>query len=713
MIELCQVFFSIFVILLKYFHNRQLMSNNKSNKSEEFLKLEREAARGKSLLANAVNRAGIAFDERACFGMSTKGAEIVARNFGKDSSSSPSSSSTTSTSVVYSTALNRNGLQQHNNSKHHLDSASSELAALAHLQSQQQQVLNSPGAAANIAALHAIARAAMTSNAISKSGAAALQLARITNGGGGVGGVSQSELDQFGNHLCNAVYSSNGELVKIICDRMAPYLPELRGPHNRTPLMIAAHVGIPEICEYLIVRRCPVNAQDSDGKSALHFACEAGNLEVCRLLLRVGADPNCIARDVDLHTPVSLAIGYGNAELLELLIDFRAKVDVDYPATRAGMRFLIEFENSFTLYQNRFEEREKRGRMHPMCVPNVPPNHEKKTEFDPNAPTEGGKLQTPLCKLDTEEAEFFNYMQSDAYIMSPCSPHLSRCERGLPLIIKKCPQLVYCKVTPEEHTPLHLCARRNFTNSVIALLQYGARDDSRDKKNGYLAIHEAVASGVHGNCLKALIEWHKEASPWKHLECKDSRFGMTPALVAAHAGRMLALRQLRDAGALMAAETFGGYSIHHLLTLSLGLTVGDKEMRAYYQMSVHDRDQKEEKRVEVNDGMRARDVGLTPFGLGLLKDVTREDLWIDGFLKAMVRVPTKEENDTARNEAKDCSEWKNGIAKSQATEQAKTYLTSLSAENFYSATVAAGLARKQELEDEEKLDWDDDSLYRD
>jgi ankyrin repeat protein len=47
----------------------------------------------------------------------------------------------------------------------------------------------------------------------------------------------------------------------------------------------------------------PVNAQDADGKSALHWAVWGGQEESVRLLLDHGADPNLHSSDAKHATP--------------------------------------------------------------------------------------------------------------------------------------------------------------------------------------------------------------------------------------------------------------------------------------------------------------------------------------------------------------------------------------------------------------------------
>ena len=64
--------------------------------------------------------------------------------------------------------------------------------------------------------------------------------------------------------------------------------------------------------------RDSVNAADSDGTRPLHWAIRADELEVARLLLRAGADPNAETRLG--VTPLNLAAQNGDAEMVQALL---------------------------------------------------------------------------------------------------------------------------------------------------------------------------------------------------------------------------------------------------------------------------------------------------------------------------------------------------------------------------------------------------------
>lgn len=55
----------------------------------------------------------------------------------------------------------------------------------------------------------------------------------------------------------------------------------------------AARLGYHDLAELQIQKGADVHAKDNAGWSALHEACAYGKVEVVKVLLKFGADPNC------------------------------------------------------------------------------------------------------------------------------------------------------------------------------------------------------------------------------------------------------------------------------------------------------------------------------------------------------------------------------------------------------------------------------------
>src|SRR5579863_3530616 len=94
----------------------------------------------------------------------------------------------------------------------------------------------------------------------------------------------------------------------------------------------AAMKGNKEAVRSLVQQKANVNASQSDGTTALHWAVRADDLETVDLLIRAGA--NVSAANRDGATPMLLASINGNAAMLERLI--KAGADPNAALTKYG-----------------------------------------------------------------------------------------------------------------------------------------------------------------------------------------------------------------------------------------------------------------------------------------------------------------------------------------------------------------------------------------
>jgi len=96
-------------------------------------------------------------------------------------------------------------------------------------------------------------------------------------------------------------------------------------------LMLAAHAGEAEIVKRLIALGADVNlSMPLRGETALHQACQAGRTETARLLLANGANPNAYTvagASTEMYcgplrgeTALHFAAAYGDVELVEVLL---------------------------------------------------------------------------------------------------------------------------------------------------------------------------------------------------------------------------------------------------------------------------------------------------------------------------------------------------------------------------------------------------------
>jgi ankyrin repeat protein len=94
----------------------------------------------------------------------------------------------------------------------------------------------------------------------------------------------------------------------------------------------AAMKGNKEAVRTLLQQKANVNAPQSDGTTALHWAVRSDDLETAELLIRAGA--NVSAANRDGATPLLLASINGNAAMLEALM--KAGANLNAPLTKYG-----------------------------------------------------------------------------------------------------------------------------------------------------------------------------------------------------------------------------------------------------------------------------------------------------------------------------------------------------------------------------------------
>ena len=88
-----------------------------------------------------------------------------------------------------------------------------------------------------------------------------------------------------------------------------------KGNQITSPLQIAGYCNHPDIVQYLIESGSDVNAKGNE--TALHQASEMGNLEVVKILLKNGADPDI--KSVDGKTPKDVAMENNHDDVVQIL----------------------------------------------------------------------------------------------------------------------------------------------------------------------------------------------------------------------------------------------------------------------------------------------------------------------------------------------------------------------------------------------------------
>lgn len=136
-----------------------------------------------------------------------------------------------------------------------------------------------------------------------------------------------------GGALHAAARSDSAKIIEIIFQMLTPediaILQDVRDKDGRTPLHVAIQAGNLDCVDVLVANGAECGAADSKGMTPLHLACLLGVDECVELLCETDKAP-LAAKDAEGRTPAHLAAATGHGEILEFLVaepEFRALVD--------------------------------------------------------------------------------------------------------------------------------------------------------------------------------------------------------------------------------------------------------------------------------------------------------------------------------------------------------------------------------------------------
>jgi uncharacterized protein len=124
-------------------------------------------------------------------------------------------------------------------------------------------------------------------------------------------------------NLFEAAAAGRIAVVREILDQ-APDRVNARAADGFQPLGLACFFGHTALAEFLLERGAEVSAPSSNllNVQPIHSAAAGQHLEIVRLLLDHGADPN--ARQADGYTPLHSAAQNGQAAMVRLLLEHKA-----------------------------------------------------------------------------------------------------------------------------------------------------------------------------------------------------------------------------------------------------------------------------------------------------------------------------------------------------------------------------------------------------
>jgi ankyrin repeat protein len=116
-------------------------------------------------------------------------------------------------------------------------------------------------------------------------------------------------------HKTPLVYAIEKNRIKVIV-YLSKVVNKTQRKEEEDALFHSVTAGDLDKLSYNLTRR-DINSVNKDGKTVLHIASEAGNLEIVKFLLTLGADRTIL--DYDGRNALSYAKLTGNKELVQLL----------------------------------------------------------------------------------------------------------------------------------------------------------------------------------------------------------------------------------------------------------------------------------------------------------------------------------------------------------------------------------------------------------
>ncbi|CAG1989694.1 unnamed protein product [Fusarium graminearum] len=150
------------------------------------------------------------------------------------------------------------------------------------------------------------------------------------------------EADDDSRHLSD-VSSVDGSIVQLLIGKGAK--PEVRNKYGQPALITAIGEGQREMITAMLTSRAFLECTDRMGRSALSYACEAGNGEIASLLLQSNVDMDLESTDTMGRNALSYACDKGDDNTVRLLLEKNAKTDSRDIRGRSALSYACQAGN--------------------------------------------------------------------------------------------------------------------------------------------------------------------------------------------------------------------------------------------------------------------------------------------------------------------------------------------------------------------------------
>ena len=152
----------------------------------------------------------------------------------------------------------------------------------------------------------------------------------------------ETMIKEKGSDIFKACKDGNLRFVQYLIEKENIDI-EIKGEHEKTPLLCACDNSQLQIVEYLISKGANINAKDGDGEYVIHYASKGGLLSTVQYLIEnEKVDINIKNKNND--APIHIASKYGHLPIVQYLIE-NENVDIDIKGNFEKTPLLYACEN--------------------------------------------------------------------------------------------------------------------------------------------------------------------------------------------------------------------------------------------------------------------------------------------------------------------------------------------------------------------------------